>query len=92
MNLFFVPISHYGPIDFSMRNIKLVLSYDGTDFSGWQRQPDRRTIQQELEDAIARITGTLPNCSANGRTDGHLPPRCASIPYCTCGNDWRRIR
>ena len=52
-----------------MRNIKLVLSYDGTDFSGWQRQPDRRTIQQELEDAIAKITGTLPNCSANGRTD-----------------------
>src|SRR4051794_39811635 len=53
----------------SMRNIKLVLSYDGTEFSGWQRQPDRRTVQQVLEDAIARITGAEPNANASGRTD-----------------------
>ena len=52
-----------------MRNIKLTISYDGTDFSGWQRQPKLRTIQQVLEDAIAHITGSKPNCSANGRTD-----------------------
>lgn len=52
-----------------MRNIKLILSYDGTDFSGWQRQPDRRTVQQELEDAIARITSAMPNANASGRTD-----------------------
>lgn len=52
-----------------MRNIKLLLSYDGTDFSGWQRQPDRRTVQQVLEEAIGRLTGTVPSTNASGRTD-----------------------
>lgn len=52
-----------------MRNIKLVLSYDGTEFSGWQRQPDRRTVQQELEEAIGRLTGTESTTNASGRTD-----------------------
>jgi tRNA pseudouridine38-40 synthase len=52
-----------------MRNIKLVLSYDGTDFSGWQRQPDRRTVQQTLEEAIGRLTGVEPATNASGRTD-----------------------
>jgi tRNA pseudouridine38-40 synthase len=52
-----------------MRNIKLLLSYDGTDFSGWQRQPDRRTVQQVLEEAIGDLTGTVPASNASGRTD-----------------------
>lgn len=52
-----------------MRNIKLVLSYDGTEFSGWQRQPDRRTVQQVLEEAIGRLTGVVPTTTASGRTD-----------------------
>jgi tRNA pseudouridine38-40 synthase len=52
-----------------MRNIKLLLSYDGTEFSGWQRQPDRRTVQQVLEEAIGQLTGVVPTCDASGRTD-----------------------
>ena len=52
-----------------MRNIKLLIAYDGTDFSGWQRQPDRRTVQQVLEEAIGRLTGTVPTTNASGRTD-----------------------
>ena len=52
-----------------MRNIKLVLSYDGTDFSGWQRQPDRRTVQEVLEEAIGRLTGVASTTNASGRTD-----------------------
>jgi tRNA pseudouridine38-40 synthase len=52
-----------------MRNIKLLLSYDGTDFSGWQRQPDRRTVQQVLEAALGRLTGVEPSTNASGRTD-----------------------
>jgi tRNA pseudouridine38-40 synthase len=52
-----------------MRNIKLLLSYDGTDFSGWQRQPDRRTVQQVLEEAIGQLTGTESTTNASGRTD-----------------------
>jgi tRNA pseudouridine38-40 synthase len=52
-----------------MRNIKLLLSYDGTEFSGWQRQPDRRTVQQVLEEALGRLTGVEPPTNASGRTD-----------------------
>jgi len=52
-----------------MRNIKLTLSYDGTDFSGWQRQKDRRSVQQVLEEAIAQLTGETPDTNASGRTD-----------------------
>jgi tRNA pseudouridine38-40 synthase len=52
-----------------MRNLKLLLSYDGTDFSGWQRQPDRRTVQQVLEEAIGQLTGSEPSTNASGRTD-----------------------
>jgi tRNA pseudouridine38-40 synthase len=52
-----------------MRNIKLVIAYDGTDFSGWQRQPDRRTVQQVLEESIAALTGSMPATNASGRTD-----------------------
>ncbi len=52
-----------------MRNIKLVLSYDGTDFHGWQRQAEHRTVQQVLEEAIERLTGVMPSTNASGRTD-----------------------
>ncbi len=52
-----------------MRNIKLILSYDGTDFHGWQRQPGLRTIQQTLEDAILALTQARPRMTASSRTD-----------------------
>jgi len=52
-----------------VRNLKLLITYDGTDFSGWQRQPDRRTVQQLLEEAIGRLTGVEPPTNASGRTD-----------------------
>ena len=52
-----------------MRNIQLIISYDGTEFSGWQRQPGRRTVQQVLEEAIGRLTGVVPPTNASGRTD-----------------------
>jgi tRNA pseudouridine38-40 synthase len=52
-----------------MRNIKLVLSYDGTEFSGWQRQPGQRTVQQVLEEAAGELTGVVPTTHASGRTD-----------------------
>jgi tRNA pseudouridine38-40 synthase len=53
-----------------VRNFKLILSYDGTDFNGWQSQPAFRTVQQTLEEAIAKLTGE-PRIRANasGRTD-----------------------
>ncbi|MCX5865114.1 MAG: tRNA pseudouridine(38-40) synthase TruA [Deltaproteobacteria bacterium] len=52
-----------------MRNIKLVLAYDGTDYAGWQRQVGQLSIQQVVEEAIARLTQAQVNLHAAGRTD-----------------------
>jgi tRNA pseudouridine38-40 synthase len=48
---------------------KLTLAYDGTDFRGWQVQPDQPTIQGELQAALGRITGETPLPQGSGRTD-----------------------
>ena len=54
----------------SRRNIKLIVSYDGTDFFGWQTQPNRRTVQETLETAVAALTGEeRVRVNASGRTD-----------------------
>jgi len=52
-----------------MATFRLTLAYDGTDFAGWQWQPSKRTIQDELEAALGRITLERPKCIASGRTD-----------------------
>jgi tRNA pseudouridine38-40 synthase len=52
-----------------MRNLKLILSYDGSEFAGWQVQPDAITIQGTLASAIGRITGEKVLPQASGRTD-----------------------
>ena len=51
------------------RNIRLILEYDGTDFKGWQVQPDQRTVQGELEACLHRLFGTPIRTIAAGRTD-----------------------
>jgi len=52
-----------------MRNLKLVLAYDGTEFSGWQVQPGAATIQGTLASAIGRVTGEKVLPQGSGRTD-----------------------
>src|SRR6059036_4237142 len=52
-----------------VRNIKLVLAYDGSEFSGWQVQPDAATIQGKLASAIGRITAEKVLPQGSGRTD-----------------------
>jgi len=51
------------------QNWKLTLSYDGTEFSGWQIQPGEPTIQGELQAALGRVTGEAPLPQGSGRTD-----------------------
>jgi tRNA pseudouridine38-40 synthase len=51
------------------RNLKLTIAYDGTEFSGWQVQPDAATIQGLLSSAIGRITGENVLPQGSGRTD-----------------------
>ena len=52
-----------------MRNIKLVIEYDGKEFNGWQKQPNKLNIQGSIEEAIKQITGEEIELSASGRTD-----------------------
>ena len=52
-----------------MRNIKLTIEYDGKDFNGWQKQPNKLNIQGTIEQAIKNITGEDVELNASGRTD-----------------------
>lgn len=71
------------------RTIRLLLSYDGTDFSGWQRQSADRSVQGELERALERLHKTPIQLFGSGRTDSgvhaagqvaHFHSPVASIP------------
>ena len=52
-----------------MRNIKLTIEYDGKEFNGWQKQPNKLNIQGTIEQAIKSITGEDVELIASGRTD-----------------------
>jgi tRNA pseudouridine38-40 synthase len=53
----------------SSQTWKVVLSYDGTDYRGWQIQPGQPTIQGELQAALGRVVGETPLPQGSGRTD-----------------------
>ena len=52
-----------------MRNIKCVIAYDGSGYSGWQVQTGDRTVQGPVEEALATILGHPVRVTASGRTD-----------------------
>jgi len=52
-----------------MRNIKLIIEYDGSNYLGWQRQPQGLTIQEVLENALEKITKEKTVVIGSGRTD-----------------------
>jgi len=52
-----------------LRNIKITIEYDGTDFSGWQVQPNKRTVQGVLQNALAEFLGKKTKIIGAGRTD-----------------------
>ena len=52
-----------------MRNIKLTIEYDGTNYHGWQIQPNAITIQAAIQDALAKITKAQTPIIGAGRTD-----------------------
>ncbi|MEI7907801.1 MAG: tRNA pseudouridine synthase A, partial [Bacteroidota bacterium] len=57
------------------RNIKLLIEYDGTDFVGWQRQLNGRTVQEEIEKALKTITQEEIGIVGAGRTDSGVHAR-----------------
>ncbi|MDD3840345.1 MAG: tRNA pseudouridine(38-40) synthase TruA [Clostridia bacterium] len=52
-----------------MRNLKITIQYDGTRYSGWQRQKNALAVQQVLEDCISEVTGENIKVIGSGRTD-----------------------
>ena len=53
-----------------MKNYKIVISYDGTKYNGWQRQGNtQNTIQEKFEDVISKMCGAKTEIFASGRTD-----------------------
>ena len=56
-------------MDHTRRNLRLLIAYDGTDFNGWQRQRDARTIQGEIETCLKRMTREDISLQGAGRTD-----------------------
>lgn len=52
-----------------MRRIRITLDYIGTAYDGWQRQPDRDTVQKRVEEAIFSLSGERVSVVASGRTD-----------------------
>lgn len=52
-----------------VQTYKITVSYDGTDYQGWQRQPERRTIQGYLEHALEKIVSKKVSIIGSGRTD-----------------------
>jgi tRNA pseudouridine38-40 synthase len=61
------------------RTVQLVLHYDGAAFSGWQRQPNQRTVQGELEGALGRICATPVAALGSGRTDAGVHARGQAV-------------
>src|SRR5271165_3154985 len=66
-----------------MRNLKMILSYDGADFSGWQVQPDAVTVQGTLATAIGRITGEKVLPQGSGRTDAGVHALAQVVTFVT---------
>jgi len=64
-----------GPFTESMRQIKLIIEYDGSNYVGWQRQPNGISVQQVMETALARILGEAVPVRSSGRTDAGVHAR-----------------
>ena len=58
-----------GGEDGSIRRLALVLAYEGSDFAGWQLQPGKRTVQEEIEKALSTLCDEPVRIEASGRTD-----------------------
>lgn len=68
------------------RHFKLTLAYDGTQYGGWQLQPNTVTIQQVMETALARIVGRPVRVHGSGRTDAGVHAR-AQVASCALATD-----
>jgi tRNA pseudouridine38-40 synthase len=77
-----------------VRNLRLILSYDGAEFAGWQVQPGRTTVQGALASAIGRLSGENVLPQGSGRTDAgvHALAQVASFATASAipAKNWMR--
>ena len=66
-----------------MRRIKLTVAYDGTDYCGWQIQPNGITVESALNNALSRLTGEPIKVIGASRTDAgvHAPGECGCVRH-----------
>jgi tRNA pseudouridine38-40 synthase len=76
------------------RNIKLLVSYDGSPYCGWQRQKDRSSVQGEIEAALEKIHGYPVPLAGSGRTDSgvHAMGQAANFHSSLQSMDPRRFK
>jgi len=67
----------------AMRKIKIILEYDGSAYSGWQRQPNGMTIQEVLEQCLCTITGEKTALIGSGRTDAGVHAEAQTAHFVT---------
>lgn len=66
-----------------MKNIKLIIEFDGSNFCGWQRQPKGRTVQKVIETAIFKATGEEILINGSSRTDAGVHARAMVANFFT---------
>jgi tRNA pseudouridine38-40 synthase len=72
--------------ELNMRNIKLLIEYDGTNYKGWQIQKNAPSIQEEIVKAIYKITGESIDLNGSGRTDAGVHARGQVANFVTSSN------
>ena len=74
-----------------MPRFKLTLEYDGAPFSGWQRQPDRPSVQAAVEAALQALEPDAPGIMGAGRTDAGVHAT-GQVAHCDLAKDWDPFR
>jgi tRNA pseudouridine38-40 synthase len=66
-----------------MRTIKLIIEYDGTNYAGWQTQPNGMAVQQVIEEAMLQLLGEQVRLRSSGRTDAGVHARAMVASFTT---------
>lgn len=66
-----------------MRNIRIIIEYDGTNYNGWQMQKNAPSVQEEIQKAIRKITGEDVNLTGAGRTDAGVHAKGQTANFIT---------